>query len=326
VPRVGRVSNCDFRVTPAHKSSDYPLDNVTSITVDGGILLAITVQKCDGDKTVGDGTADTRGSGTMKNGLLASIATAGLGLVFGASAFAADLDQPASMVMRPLWTGFYLGGFGGGAWGGNATAHDPVSTAPPFVGTYDDGANPNKYGIGTGLTGGLTVGYSYWFGPGFVAGLEAEGGYLHLRGSGLYTGGISNGELTATSTAGDWYGVIGGRLGYAAGPALFYVKGGAAVLTEKASAIDSVASATNPGVLNAVGQSTVWGGAVGGGIEWMFAPHWSLKTEYMYLGLSSVQACGVNTGPASQGFGAIFCTNVSFPAVQTGKIGVNYRF
>jgi outer membrane immunogenic protein len=262
----------------------------------------------------------------MKNGLLASIATAGLGLAFGASAFAADLDQPASMVMRPVWTGFYLGGFAGGAWGRNSTALDPVSTAPPYIGAYD-AANANKYGMGSGLTGGLTIGYSYWFGPGFVAGLEAEAGYLHLRSSGLYTGGISNGELTATSTDGDWYSVVGGRLGYAVGPTLFYVKGGAAVLTEKASAVDTTVSAANPGLLNAVGQSTVWGGAVGGGIEWLFAPHWSLKTEYLYLGLSnSVHACGVNTGSGSVGFGATFCTNVNFPAVQTGKIGVNYRF
>jgi hypothetical protein len=58
---VPRVPNCDFRVTPARKSSDHPLDNITSVTVDGGILLTLKVKIYNVAKTVGDGTADTRG-------------------------------------------------------------------------------------------------------------------------------------------------------------------------------------------------------------------------------------------------------------------------
>ena len=45
--------------------------------------------------------------------------------------------------------------------------------------------------------------------------------------------------------------------------------------------------------MNAFGFSnTPTGWTAGGGVEWMFAPHWSAKVEYLYVDLSSNGATG----------------------------------
>jgi outer membrane immunogenic protein len=60
---------------------------------------------------------------------------------------------------------------------------------------------------------------------------------------------------------------------------------------------------------------------VGVGIEWAFAPNWSAKFEYDFLGLNS----RTFTVPGG-GFlaGDTFTTNN--PNVQTVKVGINYLF
>jgi outer membrane immunogenic protein len=178
---------------------------------------------------------------------------------------------------------------------------------------------------------GGRIGYNYQWGGNWVSGIEMEGGYLHLRGSASFavTAGanVGAGEMIATSEQGDWCVAITGRLGYAWNNALLYFKGGGAVIDQKVSVVDTTVSGPNPGLLNATGSKTKWGAALGGGAEWAFAPNWSVKAEYLYLGVNStIVACGLNTGAGSAGFGATFCSNVSVPAIHTAKVGVNYLF
>ena len=55
----------------------------------------------------------------------------------------------------------------------------------------------------------------------------------------------------------------------------------------------------------------------------MFAPHWSVKAEYLWLGLNhGVGVCNqaVPNAPAP----GTFCSDTVLPAVQTAKIGINY--
>jgi len=255
-----------------------------------------------------------------------------LSLGFAQYTFAADMPVKAKpMVVATTfnWTGAYVGGFAGGAWGGSASDPDPTSTAAPFVGCYNC-AVLNTYRLGGGFTGGLTAGYN-WQGVAspLVLGIEGEFGYLRANGSQAYTavGFPSASEMTATTTVGNWYGTLTPRIGYAWDRLLVYVKGGLAVSREQVSFVDSTASAANPGLINGSASKTVWGGAFGGGLEYAFAPNWSVKAEYLYLGLNAtVTACGLNTGVGSAGFGATFCSAMSVPAVHTAKIGFNYRF
>ena len=61
------------------------------------------------------------------------------------------------------------------------------------------------------------------------------------------------------------------------------------------------------------------GWAWGAGVEYAFAPQWSVKGEYLWLGLNhGVSVCAaILAGPS-------YCANTSTGAVQTFKVGVNY--
>jgi outer membrane immunogenic protein len=78
-----------------------------------------------------------------------------------------------------------------------------------------------------------------------------------------------------------------------------------------------VTSASITGFTN----NTTSGWLVGGGIEWAFAPNWSAKIEYDYLGLNN----RTFTAPAGT-FLAGDTFSTSNPNVQMVKVGANYLF
>ena len=74
----------------------------------------------------------------------------------------------------------------------------------------------------------------------------------------------------------DAFGLFTGQVGYAANNVLFYVKGGAAVTDNRYEGL----------VLGTVidrSEQTRWGGTVGAGVEYAFAPNWSFGVEYNHL-------------------------------------------
>ena len=66
------------------------------------------------------------------------------------------------------------------------------------------------------------------------------------------------------------------EVGYAANNVLFYVKGGAAVTDNR---YEGVLAGT---VLDRA-EETRWGGTIGAGVEYAFAPNWSFGVEYNHL-------------------------------------------
>jgi outer membrane immunogenic protein len=96
----------------------------------------------------------------------------------------------------------------------------------------------------------------------------------------------------------------------------------------KASVVDNcltVATGCGNWIITTSGSDTVTTGTIGGGIEWAFAPNWSIKGEYMFIGLGGlgdITTCGVSINPA----GGNFCFNHDFPGIHTAKLGVNFRF
>jgi len=214
------------------------------------------------------------------------------------------------------WTGFYVGGFFGGA----AESQDVTSTD---LNGYN-GSPPFSYGLHGTATGGGTIGYNWQFpGSPFLVGLEGEVGYLRMTGSSPDP--LSPGLDTVSSARiGDWYAVATGRLGWLFTPDwLVYVKGGAAWTDLHSSVVDScTVFPCGPDTVNANGSKTPTGWTAGGGFEWMFLPQWSVKAEYLFLGIDeNVQACG----PDGLGAGT-FCFNHKFEGVHTAKLGVNYHF
>ena len=202
------------------------------------------------------------------------------------------------------WAGFYIGINGGGASSHECLTIFSVAGAP---------VTPNSEGChdATGGIVGGQIGYR-WQLNSWVFGLEAQGDWADLTGS--------NGSLTAiipytNQTKIDAIGLFTGQIGYAWNSVLLYVKGGAAVTDNHYS---SFFTATNV-VFNQTDE-TRWGGAVGAGVEFKFAPNWSAGLEYdhLFMGTNSV------TFPAS----AIAVTrndNIG-QDVDIGTVRLNYRF
>jgi outer membrane immunogenic protein len=164
--------------------------------------------------------------------------------------------------------------------GGGASSHECL-TITSVAGVP---VTPNSEGChdATGALLGGQIGYR-WQLTNWVFGIEAQGDWADLKGS--------NGSLTAfpipyTNQAKiDAIGLFTGQVGYAWNNVLWYVKGGAAVTDNQYS---SFFTATNV-VFNQASE-TRWGGAVGTGIEFGFAPNWSLGVEYdhLFMGNNSV--------------------------------------
>ena len=92
-------------------------------------------------------------------------------------------------------------------------------------------------------------------------------------------------RFTQATTDIEWFSTLRGRIGYAAGPALLYVTGGWAF----ADVSTSVTQTTGGGSVSMSSDDIKTGYTLGGGVEWAFAPNWSLKTEYLYVDLGKRQ-------------------------------------
>lgn len=232
-------------------------------------------------------------------------AAAAVSLLFAGAASAADLaarpytkaPAPATPVMT--WSGFYLGVQGGGGWGSSDEVFFAAPNTPTFVGTQ-------KYDVSGGFVGGV-AGYN-WQAGALVFGLEGDYHWADISGRSAV---INVGVLDTYFTKLRGFGDIKGRLGYAAGPALFFVSGGAAV-GDIQHRYDGV-----PGNIF-VQNTTRWGWTVGAGAEYMFAPNWSAKLEYNYIDLGKST---INYTPAPT-------TNRSewTDTFHTVKAGLNYHF
>lgn len=124
-----------------------------------------------------------------------------------------------------------------------------------------------------------------------------------------------------------------GRLGYAWGATLIYVKGGAAFVRVETSVLDqcaTTAAGCGNWLISTSDSKTVTTGTLGGGIEWALGNNWSIKGEYMFIGLGDLHTsttCGSATlaSGATVG-GGPFCFNHDFNGIHTAKFGLNYRF
>jgi outer membrane immunogenic protein len=161
------------------------------------------------------------------------------------------------------WTGFYIGGNGG--WGESRNCWGVV----PLTGaTISDGCASRSGGV----LGGQ-FGYR-WQSANFVFGVEAQGDWADLSGSRVSV--AFPGFTTGVKV--DGLGLFTGQIGYAWNAALLYLKGGAATTRNR---LDVVNIAT--GVDTASASSERWGGTIGIGMEYGFAPNWSVGLEYDHL-------------------------------------------
>jgi outer membrane immunogenic protein len=259
--------------------------------------------------------------------------------------------RPRAYVPAFSWTGCYLGGYVGGAWSDNDATFTDLGNG--LFAAYSGGITaPRREGLHSwdvsldnSFLGGGTLGCNWQpVGTAFVLGIEGEGGYLRLQGSSfdplispVLTVAALRGtpDVLGSARVGDWYGMITGRLGYAWGRALIYIKGGAAFVPVNASILDqcnTVAVGCGNWRIATSGSDTIATGALGGGVEWALPyNNLSVKVEYMFIGLGdhhdTLTTCGTAITPAGAAVGGgSFCFNHDFSGIHTAKIGLNYRF
>jgi outer membrane immunogenic protein len=201
----------------------------------------------------------------MKMLLLATVGLITLGMAAPASAADMAVKAPPPPVVAPIynWGGFYIGGNGG--WGQSRNCWDFV----PVAGLIIPGGCSDRSG---GLIGGQ-LGYRWQTGQ-FVFGLEGQGDWADLSSTRIS---LIN-PAFSTGTKVDGVGLFTGQIGYAWNAALLYVKGGAAVTSNR---FDILTTLGNVNLASA--SSTRWGGTVGVGFEYGFAPNWSAGLEYDHL-------------------------------------------
>ena len=234
---------------------------------------------------------------------LALIAAAGLSLGLGQSALAADLPQrpitKAAPVMMPpplTWTGCYIGGNVGAAWGRAQVT--------------DDASGAGLSATNSGVAGGGQIGCDYQFAGGFVIGARDMFDWTNLKGS--TTGTIPAAGLVTADSNTKYFNTLTARLGYAVVPNwLIYFQGGGAWTRANYTV-------TQAGVQVAQFANNKGGYVVGGGGEYMFAPNWSAFVEYNYMNF------GTNSTTTTCGGGT--CSFSSKKDSQNVLLGVNYRF
>jgi outer membrane immunogenic protein len=211
------------------------------------------------------------------------------------SALAADMQYPPPPPPPPVvvsppyyvlsWTGFYIGANAGYGW---------ANVSSDTLGSGSDDL--------AGFIGGGQLGYN-WQAGNFLFGFEGD-----FQGSAQH----SSNTLTILGVTGNieqkipWFATLRGRLGYASGPWLIYLTGGAAWANYELSA-----SALGVSVSDNV-TKTAW--TVGGGVEWMFVSNWSAKLEYLF----------VDTGDRDV---TLFGTTISARAQDNiVRAGINYHY
>lgn len=248
------------------------------------------------------------------------------------SAFAADLPSraPPPVYIPPVpiftWTGVYIGGQIGYAWG---TQH--TNFGDNFGDFFSTSFNTQ------GVIGGAHVGYNLQLNQ-FVIGLEGDvDGTSQSKtintGLGLFPGFVGPGGGLVGPAAGfvsfnannNIQGSIRGRLGYAWDRVLVYATGGVAFagFTGNICGNFTDLAGNNFGGCSSASTTRV-GWTVGGGLEYAVTNNWSIRAEYRYqdFGHSTVFANGFND-PIAGAVGGFVNRHFTDNRVQ---VGFSYKF
>ncbi len=130
-----------------------------------------------------------------------------------------------------------------------------------------------------------------------------------------------------------WLATIRGRIGWAFDRVLVYATGGLAITRldiSKQFAWDFSDGCT---ILNGLNECHVGGSdttragwTVGGGLEWAFAPNWSVKAEYLYADFGNTSYSTTNSGTGFIGGQAQVATHTVSTTLQVARVGVNFHF
>jgi outer membrane immunogenic protein len=251
--------------------------------------------------------------------LIGSLATIGVIVGSGVAAGAAELSPVYEKAPPPLagynWSGFYIGANVG--WGFDQFTG--TSFAPASGTTTNLSALQRD-----GVLGGGQIGYNWMLNPSWLFGLETDidGADIHDSGVDCSDTGCSHHDQRA-----DAFGTARARIGFVQNSWLIYATGGYAY--DHSSNDRTIVFVTHPVDAVLVGQSSNasgWdsGWTAGGGVEWGFAPSWSIKAEYLFAQIDETRTY-TYTGPVSNP-AAGDRINSATDRYNIFRVGVNYRF
>src|SRR5258705_1666923 len=184
-------------------------------------------------------------------------------LVLGSPAMAAEMPLKAPY-LRPAfdWSGFYIGGHTGYSRGSStAVLSDPLPVS-------------TTGSIFSGVIGGVQGGYNVQLPSGLLLGVEADLTFPNYFSSNSIVSTLA-GARSEVAEKWDYVGTVRGRIGYASGHWLLYATGGFPY------AIDRFTNTPDVGTdQKQINVRPGW--AAGAGVEYAFAPHWSVRLEYLY--------------------------------------------
>jgi outer membrane immunogenic protein len=269
----------------------------------------------------------------MKKLMLAGALT----LAIGGLAQAADMPLKAPPMAAPVysWTGWYVGASLGGAWSSSdsMTFSGAGPLAPVFFAANEFPTTLASSSHGT--VGGLETGYDWQLSRSWVVGFETDIQLSNYSGTAIATPAAAApfaSFTTQVSQASDWFGTLRGRLGFLLTPNILLFGTGGLAYGQTDTSFSTIPVGFAPGTCPvaftcAIGRSASVGTgfAAGGGVEWMLAPHWTLKAEYLYVDLGSQSTSVAPFTP----FGALALN--TFTATSTFhenivRAGVNFGF
>lgn len=189
--------------------------------------------------------------------------------LLSSAAFAADAIVEEAVVVEPgfTWTGGYVGGQVGYAWG-DSTADYPFADGSTEI-------DPD------GWLGGVYIGYNYQLPNNIVLGAEADVVYTDVDGRGQFAefGVPLDGSFDSVDL--NWSGAVRGRIGYAVGRFLPYFAAGVAF-----GDVDTSADDLNADFVGSWSETYV-GYTVGAGGEYAVTDNLIFRAEYRFTDFGS---------------------------------------
>lgn len=244
------------------------------------------------------------------------LASAGAIALTGSAAMAAEPPVYPPPPPPPIftWTGAYLGGQIGYAWGTNNASLFANNSTHFADSTFDSNLG--------GVIGGAHVGYNLQINQ-WVVGLEGtvDGTSLSQTLVAPFSGNIPAGSV-ATEASSDIQGSIRGRVGVAFDRALIYATGGVAVGGFNATFSNGIAEKFLPVGSTSVFSSTRVGWTVGGGIEYAITNNWSVGAEYRYTDFGTF-----TDSPFADSFTGGWVATANHHITQNQvQVGFSYKF
>ncbi len=247
-----------------------------------------------------------------------TIAVIALGMAL--PAWAADIAPyyskapVAASITTYNWTGCYIGGNVGGASARIEQTRVRDVTGVPAQANFGSSEGSN-------VMGGAQIGCDYQFSPQWVVGLQGMFDFGSVDSSHAIPTAFAGAPIGSFSSQGRTKDVftVTGRLGYLLVPSVLgYVKGGGAWTQTNYAVFGSI-----PGpFLSESANNNRAGWTVGGGLEWMFLPGWSVFGEYNYADFGHGDVA-FTAAPGTVGAADVVSTRL---IVQQAMAGLNYKF